>query len=246
MALFHFEFEEQAVAPYTLPSKDDLLQHFEQYFGFPLLHKSKRLTEEQCRLWWEAKDGERKHETVGQCNPLLLGDKRGSGYYGVVYTPLDPDCSKDCKNQKCVIKKGIDYTKPSILHQINSLKDISPHFQKEWKCGRHFYLLMDEIPEAKNLSELQSSPVDAEILEKSLGLLAKKLKRIQKAGLAHLDLHPGNILFDRNNEPWFIDWDSAIQNASPKSQREDVEKMVGKMGMEANELMLRQCLLADG
>jgi serine/threonine protein kinase len=76
--------------------------------------------------------------------------------------------------------------------------------------GRFFYrcwLLLEEIEQAVTLAEL--SIRDASLASALMPAFVEQLDLLVRAGILHVDLHPGNVLVDANGELVVIDFDQA-------------------------------------
>jgi len=75
------------------------------------------------------------------------------------------------------------------------------------------------VPAARTLQELLvSGAVPAGGWERLLAHLGALLARLQSAGWEHGDLHPGNVLVDRDGKPWLIDFQRARRVAPERAR----------------------------
>lgn len=84
--------------------------------------------------------------------------------------------------------------------------------------GRFFYkgwLVTKLIQEAVTLVEIsRSAPGRAEAL---MPVIAEQVGRLIASGILHVDLHPGNVLVDRKDRVFLIDFDRARTNQTDRN-----------------------------
>lgn len=76
--------------------------------------------------------------------------------------------------------------------------------------GKFFYmawLIIEEIPDHKNFARLCFSK-ESKAME-LMPLICNNIECLVKNRIFHVDLHPGNILVDGNEQPYIIDFDKA-------------------------------------
>jgi 3-deoxy-D-manno-octulosonic acid kinase len=81
-----------------------------------------------------------------------------------------------------------------------------------WFFFYHAWLVLKEIPSAETLAKLSlSKPSHAEsVLEE----ISKQIRILIDNGILHVDLHPGNVLVDADNNVFLIDFDKVQMNFS--------------------------------
>lgn len=90
---------------------------------------------------------------------------------------------------------------------VNAPEPVAYAFQKKYAVFYHAWLAMMEIPGAIMLGELsRMDPARARLV---LPELEKQINLLWNYGVLHVDLHPGNVLVDDENQVYIIDFDKA-------------------------------------
>ncbi|RMG44526.1 MAG: hypothetical protein D6719_01620 [Candidatus Dadabacteria bacterium] len=89
--------------------------------------------------------------------------------------------------------------------------------------GSIFYnawLMMREIPGHKALAQLALN--DAEKAFAATDCLVESITKLVESGIYHVDLHPGNVLLDKNDRVYIIDFDRARLYRGDKNRLRDM------------------------
>jgi tRNA A-37 threonylcarbamoyl transferase component Bud32 len=86
------------------------------------------------------------------------------------------------------------------------------------RAGSTWELALACVPNARGLDELLAGRAPPVAWNALLVELARLLARVQNAGFAHGDLHPGNVLLDERGAPWLIDL-QRVRRETPEPSR---------------------------
>ncbi|MCB0338463.1 MAG: hypothetical protein KDD53_02615 [Bdellovibrionales bacterium] len=81
------------------------------------------------------------------------------------------------------------------------------------------WLVTREIPEVVSLSELSS--LDESRARKALKACLEQIFLLIRAGIFHVDLHPGNVAVDLENRVFLLDFDKAREFKGAKNRLRD-------------------------
>lgn len=82
------------------------------------------------------------------------------------------------------------------------------------------WLVTKEIPNSITLADLSTK--DLKRAENGVDLLMKQLYLLIEEGIYHVDLHPGNVLVDDNDNVFVIDFDKACRWTGSKNDLRDL------------------------
>lgn len=90
-------------------------------------------------------------------------------------------------------------------------RGVSPNTQSIWNCGHQEFVLQDEIDGVPLNQWMHDQKItfESKRWRKMCHKILEKVKKMHKLGLVHNDLHQENILVDKNDEPWLIDFNSS-------------------------------------
>ena len=93
-------------------------------------------------------------------------------------------------------------------------------------------LLSERIPEARDLvSILQEKPLPAEIYQR----IGEEIRKMHDAGVNHTDLNIHNILIDKQDRVWIIDFDKCYQQGGDDWKRENMARLKRSFIKEAKK-----------
>ena len=129
--------------------------------------------------------------------------------------------------------------------------NISPQVHDAWFCcsatNSAYVIVMDRVDGGVDLFNWVHNKSKAQIskMHEQLDVLVRKMNRL---GIFHNDLHAGNVVVDRNNRPWIIDF-SRCTFVETLADRDDDAKMVRnfleKGGRIINIPDLTTCVVAS-
>jgi serine/threonine-protein kinase len=154
-------------------------------------------------------------ELTGSFGRYRIISKLGEGGMGTVYLVEDTKLHRrialktpffEFENEPLAIKRFLrEARSAATIHHPN----VCPVYDVGQHAGRYFLTMAHvdgcSLAEWMQLSPQVSVATAVEIVEK----LARGLQAAHDAGVLHRDLKPGNILIDRNNEPYLIDFGMA-------------------------------------
>lgn len=115
-----------------------------------------------------------------------------------------------------------------------------------WKvcvCPRTVLLAveMDKVEGRTLAAFINDKKVTKAQMAKVRTILTQKLQKMHEAGLVHADFHEGNVLVDRKNEPWIIDFSMVVdlQSSGKKTQQTPGRRGLGQDLMNENLEMVR-------
>lgn len=101
-------------------------------------------------------------------------------------------------------------TEFEMLSQVRQIGVPAPEpvaFAIKGKLLYHAWLLTKELPDVQALSEFSlHAPESARAVIPAVG---RQIQMLVRQGIYHVDLHPGNVLVDKNHKVYFIDFDKA-------------------------------------
>ncbi len=136
---------------------------------------------------------------IGNLNVVVKHYKRGGViYYFNSHHYISSFTSSRAKKEfqflEIVRKKGVNAPKP-IAYAIKG-----GFFYRNW-------LATEEIKNVKGLNSLGDDDVDK--IEKYVKEVARQIKILIKEKIFHVDLHPGNVIYDDSGKVYILDFDKA-------------------------------------
>jgi len=135
----------------------------------------------------------------------------GQGAFGDTYKAYDPITEQTVAIKKLRIPPNKMDLKVSFENEIKGLKAVSSICQDYAVCiedmfndGETYYIIMEYI-DGFNLSN--NFNLQTKDLEPIIMYLIDGLRQIHRTGVAHQDIKPANIMYDKiRNRPRYIDW----------------------------------------
>ncbi len=90
---------------------------------------------------------------------------------------------------------------------VNAPEPVAFAYRTKLSVFYHAWLAAREIPGARSLAEI--SKTESERARTVLPSLEKQINILRDYGVLHVDLHPGNVLVDDENQVYIIDFDKA-------------------------------------
>jgi len=145
------------------------------------------------------------HKSCWESRGIRIENFLQSGAFGSVYYA----CLKDQCHYVVKVFSTKESSKEIELSVLFGKKDIGPKVYDYFYCSNVNFLVMEKLE--KSLSDLllfEGPLISEEIKEQ----IVNKYNQMLDLGFLYTDFHPGNIMFDKNNTVFFIDFDQMISN----------------------------------
>jgi undecaprenyl-diphosphatase len=90
-----------------------------------------------------------------------------------------------------------------------------------------FGLVQEQISDSRTLDKVASSRLNLKVLRR----IWREVDKLHEAKIAHRDLRAANILLDKDDWPWLIDFDFASAPATPRTLRSDSVELLASLSI---------------
>lgn len=125
------------------------------------------------------------------------------------------------KNNIKFVCKKYNKINNSVYNEIDVLKKLNSEYVDNYVFEKTMYLIMVYHPEYIPLNKIEDKITDYSILSFILKQLCDGIKNIHDNGIIHLDIKPGNLLINSNNEIKYIDFSTSLKKENFKPNESD-------------------------
>ncbi|MBI1375596.1 MAG: protein kinase [Phycisphaera sp.] len=147
-----------------------------------------------------------------QFDNYLVYELLGKGNFGFVFRAKDKGLGRDfaikifsARGQEADVVAETALQEARALAKLNHHNVVRVHTLGEYHDSRYIVMELLDGGSARNFTEPGNQPSELDAIV--LGMcIAKGLRMAQRVGLVHMDVKPGNMLYDREGHPKLIDF----------------------------------------
>lgn len=145
---------------------------------------------------------------------FLVYQRLGKGSFGHVFRAVDTRLDREVAIKVLVGDDDSDDKElaKEIITEARTLASLNHHnIVKIHTLGEHrdqHYIVMELLDGGSGRKYLENRPEEEKVLDFAIGIV-EGLRAAQRVGLVHMDVKPGNVLFDRDGNAKVIDFGTA-------------------------------------